>query len=637
MKSKIYTLSVLMILMFNVSFSQNGKVKSTLNNYDKLSYVKSKKQLALLAEQKDKSPEIIEKLANSSYFIGEMEDASKWYAKLVEMDPNVEPENYFRYAQALKSQEKYKEANSVLETFSNLKSNDSRAKQFFNSPEYLNVIKELSNDFELVNLDVNTPYSDFGTSTHNGSIVFASSRDKKAKIYNWNQQPFLNLFKLDTDGNIKGINGDINTKYHESSTAFTKDGKTVYFTRNNFFDGKFKKNSKKVHALKIYKATIEGDKWVNVEPLPFNDDEYSVAHPTLSADEKQLYFASDMPGTFGDSDIFVVDIKDNGTYGTPVNLGPKVNTEGRENFPYVSDKSILYFSSDGHLGLGGLDVFKVEINNIENQRAIQNLGKPINGPKDDFAFIIDEASGKGYISSNRPGGKGDDDIYSFEMKVCSKTVLGKVIDKKTKAILPNAAIVVYNSAKNILETLKSDNNGEFKFNIACNSNQYNIEGSKASYNNDIKNLAVSFEGENILKLELELMPKLPKLGTDLADVLELKPIYFDFDKSNIRPDAELELTKVIDYMTRFPKVKIDVKSHTDSRANDAYNLALSERRNKSTIRYIVKKGGIATSRLTGKGHGESQLVNRCSNNNSSTCSEAEHQENRRSEFIVLQK
>ncbi|WP_346883955.1 OmpA family protein [uncultured Algibacter sp.] len=636
MKSKIYTLSVLMILMFNVSFSQKGKVKSTLNNYDKLSYVKSKKQLALLAEQKDKSPEIIEKLANSSYFIGEMEDASKWYAKLVEMNPNVEPENYFRYAQALKSQEKYKEANSILKTFYNIKSNDSRAKQFFNSPEYLKVIKELSNSFELVNLDINTPYSDFGTSTHSGNLVFASSRDKKGKIYNWNQQPFLNLFKLDTEGNINGMNGDINTKYHESSTAFTKDGKTVYFTRNNFFDGKFKKNSKKIHALKIYKATIDEGKWVNVRPLPFNDDEYSVAHPTLSADEKQLYFASDMPGTFGDSDIFVVDINDNGTYGTPVNLGPKVNTEGRENFPYVSDKSILYFSSDGHLGLGGLDVFKIEINKIDGQNAIQNLGKPINGPKDDFAYIVDEVSGKGYISSNRPGGKGDDDIYSFEMKVCSKTVLGKAIDKQTKEILPNTNVVVYNSGKNILETLKSDSNGEFKFSIPCNSREYNIEGSKDNYNNDIKNLIVSDEDESVLKLELELMPESARIGVDLAYILKLQPIYFDYDKSNIRPDAELELAKVIDYMTKFPGVKIDVKSHTDSRANDAYNLALSERRNKSTIQYIIEKGGISGDRLTGRGYGESQLVNRCSNTNLLPCSDAEHEENRRSEFIVLE-
>ncbi len=634
MKKTIYILSILSALVFNSSFAQKVKASRAIKKYENLSYVESRNQLLELANEEDASPEVIEKLANAFYFNSEMKDASIWYEKLMAFNLPTDPENYFRYAQALRAEEKYEESDQVLKSFAAIRPEDSRVKQFFTKPDYVKAIDEISYDFELLNLDINTGFSDFGTSTYNDHLIFASSRDEDENIYKWNAQPFLDLFELNEDGSVKEVNGDVNTEYHESSTTFTKDGKTAYFTRNNFFKGKFKKNSENIHGLKIYKATLVDSVWANIVSMPFNNDEYNVAHPALSADEKKLYFASDMFGSQGASDIFVVDINDDGTYGEPVNLGPKINTEGRENFPFVSDKGILYFSSDGHLGLGGLDVFKIEIDKLsQSVTLIHNIGKPINSPKDDFGFIVNETTGKGYISSNREGGKGDDDIYSFVIPACSKAISGTVINKRTQNILANADVFIYDSSRNLLQTLKSDDSGKFAFNLGCKERTYLIEAKKEKYKDDFIDFSIKPKLKADLKLELKLDPEAAKIGTDLALLLNLNPIYFDYDKSFIRPDAEIELAKVINYMTEYPNVKIDVRSHTDSRGKDAYNWALSNRRNESTRAYIIDKGGISSDRLSGQGYGETRLTNRCSNG--VKCSKAEHQDNRRSEFIVV--
>lgn len=632
MKKTIYILTIITVFTFETSFAQKGKVSSAIKQYEKLSYVESRNDLLELANKEDASPEIIEKLANTFYFNSEMDDAAKWYEKLISLNSQTNPENYFRYAQALKAQGNYKVADEALRTFVTLRPDDSRGIKFLNNTDYLQTIETMSQDYTLENLDINTSFSDFGASLYNGNLIFASSRNQDEKIYSWNAQPFLDLFELDAEGNVQEIKGDINTKYHESSTAYTKDGKTVYFTRNNFFNGKFKKNSENTHALKIYKATLVDGEWTDIESMPFNNDEYSVAHPALSVDEKQLYFASDMPGTKGMSDIFVVDINEDGTYGVPLNLGFKINTEGRENFPFVSDKGILYFSSDGHLGLGGLDVFKIEVDNI-SAGILKNVGKPINSPKDDFAFIINESSRKGYISSNRDGGKGDDDIYSFEIPECEYNLAGTVVDKRTNKILANAEVTLKDENNNVLESIKSDNNGVFQFNLSCKEQTYIVEAQKEKYEDDFTDFTVDTKAKDS-KLKLALEPSAAGIGTDLALLLNLNPIYFDYDKSFIRPDAEIELVKIINYMKEFPSVKIDVRSHTDSRGRDAYNMALSERRNASTKQYIMDKGGISTDRISGKGYGETRLTNRCSND--VECSKEEHQANRRSEFIVVE-
>jgi outer membrane protein OmpA-like peptidoglycan-associated protein/tetratricopeptide (TPR) repeat protein len=634
MKKRIYILFILSVLICNVGFSQKTNISIALKEYENLSYAESIPKLLELVAKEKNSIKVIERLSNAYYFNGQMIEASKWYSKLLELNSNTESENYFRYAQSLKAQEKYEEASHAMKNFAAIKPEDSRVRGFIKNQDFSENIIDNSNIYELVNLDVNTMFSDFGTSIYKDNLIFASSRNQDGKIYTWNNQPFLDLYKLNSEGDVMEIPGDINTKYHESSTAFTKNGKTVYFTRNNYFKGKFKKNSKETHVLKIYKGKIVDKVWTKIEPLPFNNDEYSVAHPALSLDEKKLYFASDMPGTIGASDIYVVAINTDGTYGKPINLGSKINTEGRENFPFISNKGNLFFSSDGHVGLGGLDVFKIEIDKITDlETEIENLGKPINSSKDDFGFIINETSGKGYISSNREGGKGDDDIYSFEIPNCIQVINGIVKDKITLELIPDAVVTLFDANNNKLETVTVGVDAAYVFKgLSCDM-QYYLKVAKNGYllKEKIFNTSIKeYKPDENFLLEKETI----NTGSDLFKSLSLESIYFNYNEVSISPDAEIKLSKIINYMKEFPNLKLDVKSYSDSRGRDTYNLELSNKRNKSTRDYIINNGGISKDRVTGKGYGERQLKNHCSNG--VKCSKEEHQANRRSEFIVVE-
>ncbi|WP_299890577.1 OmpA family protein [uncultured Lacinutrix sp.] len=637
MKKTIYILLTLFAVCFNTSFAQeDGKVNVAIDkDYNNLKYKESIRDLSKIVKKGNTSPEVLAKLANAYYFNVEMEEAAKWYGELLAQDATIDFENYYRYAMALKATGKYEAANKYLKKFSVLKPEDSRSKKFIESPDYLTTIDKLSGDFQIENLDLNSKFSDFGTSFYQSGIIFASSRGE-GKLYKWNEQPFLDLFYVQdySDSPIR-LPDVINTKYHESSTSITNDGMTMYFTRNNYFKGKTRKSSDRVNGLKIFKVTMDNDgEWGEVEPMPFNNDEYNVAHPALSLDNKKLYFASDMPGTYGKSDIYVVDILDEGGYGEPRNLGDVVNTEGRENFPYVSNNGTLYFSSDGHPGLGGLDVFYADID-AENQK-VQNLGKPINSSRDDFEFIIDEFKNSGYLTSNRYNGKGDDDIYKFEREPCNQLVAGTVVDKNTNIVIPNANVIIYNSSKEKVYRFTADQNGAFSYNTDCKKGTFKAVASKEGYEEEEITYKIDPKVKLDLALKLNLTPKADTqpaaVGTDLFKLLDLNPIYFDFDKSFIRADAQIELQKVINYLKEYPSVNIDVQSHTDSRGNDAYNEALSQRRNTSTKNWIIEKGNISSSRISGRGYGESQLVNGCSNG--VKCSKRKHQENRRSMFIV---
>ncbi len=631
-----YILSTLIIaLSYTFTFAQNDGIStSTEKKYDKLSYVETTKELLKLVEKGNKTPEVYKKLANSYYFNTKMEEASIWYGELFKLDAVVEYEYYYRYAMSLKAIGDYKGANANMKKFAILKPNDSRAILFSKSPNYLETIESLSGDFELENLDFNSRFSDFGTSFYKDGIVFASSRGD-GKLYKWNEQPFLDLYFYNTESNtVKPFSQNINTQYHESSTSFTQDGNTIYFTRNNYFKGKVRKSDEKVNGLKIFKAEFINGAWKNIVSMPFNNDDYNVAHPALSLDQSKLYFASDMPGTRGKSDIYYVDILEDGTYGDPVNLGDAINTEGRENFPYISNNGTLYFSSDGHQGLGGLDIFMTKLD--DPNQTVTNLGKPINSSRDDFEFIIDEFSNEGYLTSNRYNGKGDDDIYRFSRSFCTQLVSGTTVDKNTNVIIPYASVVVLNEKGIEVQNLNSDQNGAFSYQGPCTKQKYNIIASKDGYIQSDQTFVVNPKRKEDVVLKLNLTPDSNQpadVGRDLVEVLNLNPIYFDFDKSNIRPDAEIELWKVIDYMKKYPSIRIDVQSHTDSRASDDYNWALSNRRNVATKQYIITKGGIAADRLEGKGYGETMLVNRCSNG--VKCSEEEHDWNRRSNFIVI--
>jgi outer membrane protein OmpA-like peptidoglycan-associated protein len=413
----------------------------------------------------------------------------------------------------------------------------------------------------------------------------------------------------------------------------------MYFTRNNFNKGKKGKDTDRITLLKIYKTTLVNNRWSNATELPFNSDNYSTAHPVLSPDEKIMYFASDMPGTHGQSDLWKVKINDDGSFGVPENLGPEINTEGKETFPFLSNENELYFASDGHPGLGGLDIFVSKINASGSFDDPINIGAPANSPQDDFAYFIDSKTRKGFLSSNRNGGNGYDDIYKFletRKLICEQILSGIVTDIVTNEILVDTKVTLFDNKFNKIKETQTDAKGFYSYDLECGKS-YFVRAEKELY--DTKELRItipSISGKTDLPIPLEkkIIPvkSVPiKLDDDLFKTFNLNKIYFDLDKWNIRPDAAIELQKIIDVMNQNPTIKIDVRSHTDSRQSKKYNKLLSDRRAKSTIMWFIKNG-IKANRLTGKGYGETQLINKCADG--VKCTEKEHQENRRSEFIV---
>ncbi len=647
-------ISVITLLLFSYpSFGQdrNKQLAKADKSFEALAYINARDIYLDVASQGYSSYDLYRKLADSYYFTGELEESIQWYEKLISnFSEETKPEYLFRYAQSLKSAERYGDADAIMERFNIVTGNDKRAKSFINKRDYLDFIEMQSGKYDLYKLKINSEYSDYAPSfDHRGQIVFASSRSKNSKVHEWNQMPFLDLFSSTIkEDNIsteepKKLKGKINTKFHESSTSFTKDGNTVYFTRNNFTNNKLGKNRKGVVLLKLYKATLTNQRWTNITELSFNSDNYSISHPALSPDGKQLYFASDMKGTRGKSDLFVVDILPGGKYGKPKNLGDGINTEGRETFPYISDSGRLYFASDGHVGLGGLDVF-VAISKEDGTYEVFNVGKPINSPKDDFSFVLNEENRTGYFASNRKGGKGNDDIYSFRqteelITSCKEYIKGIITDNETKEPLANIDVSLLDTDGNIVSKIKSDYNGSYSFEVDCDKTyiiRASIEGfnpndiifrSKTSYETTNK-VPIDFKREELLSTTSEPV----NIGDDIVAPLQLRTIFFDLDTDEIRPDAEADLQKVITVMKQNPNLKIEVRSHTDSRSSYWYNKRLSVKRMRATVRYIIRNGGINWRRIRGKAYGERRLINKCTNG--VPCTEEEHQENRRSEFIV---
>lgn len=632
---------------------------------DAVTKEENKKSSKRNSEDTERYKVLLQKAGDAFYFNTDMKNAVYYYDKLIAgFDKEVHPEYIFRYAHALQGSGEYRQAKRWMKKFSKrTKNNDIRPENFNQQGLTIEDIVNIPPKYTLKNVSVNTKYSDFGPMYYKDQLVFSSARDTMTyhtRIYHWNEQPFLDMYLGElnaTESDVKLIeefSENINTKFHEATLAFSLDQKKVYFTRNNY-DGDLGRDEEGVNHLKLYSAELISDEddvsqWTNIKELPFNSNDYSVGHPTVSVDGKKLYFVSDMPGSIGATDIFVVDILGNDNYSKPKNLGPVINTSGREMFPYITDNA-LYFASDGHLGLGGLDVFESDIQN-ENFQVPENLGAPLNSKLDDFGFILHKDKDRGFVCSNRETGKGDDDIYSFVVDPtvsCNQLVEGVVRNKKTQELIPFAKVTLYNQSGKEVQSVLVGEDAAFSFQLDCNTT-YLVRGEKPKYSYDEKSIttpktdvALNLELGLDLSMELSLTPEIPEIpekpavtfdvGDDIRTILGINIIYFDFDKDYIRsPDATAELQKVILFMKTYPNVHIDVRSHTDSRASNAYNLDLSKRRNKSTIEYIVNIGGIDRNRLTGDGYGETQLVNKCADG--VKCTEAEHDLNRRSEFII---
>ncbi len=643
-KLKHIALGALMCVTFtNAQEKQIKKASDTFNNYAFMDAIGSYESLVKKGYTEQ---QIYQNLGNANYLNAAYEAASDWYGKLHQLtDYQMSSNELYQYAQSLKSLERYAESDALMEQLEA----DGRGTKFTDARDYLAQIEKQSGRYEIKNLSVNSKESDYGPSFLAEQLIFVTARDTglvQNNIHKWNNKSFSNIYKArlnSTDQYVEAtsFSKELNTKAHESSMVFTKDGKTVYFTRNNDTKGDFTRDKSGVTRLKLYRAELENGSWSNTTVLPFNNDAYSVAHPALSPDEDLLYFASDMEGSLGASDIFVVDINADGSYGTPKNLGSSINTEGRETFPFVSEDNVLYFASDGHPGLGGLDVFATDLSIENDAYEIVNVGKPVNGKMDDFSYIINSTSQKGFFASNREGGVGDDDIYRFEQTKplkfkCNSSLSGIVKNTENGSVLPNALVQLFDSDGKEIAQMLADSEGKFSLPFDCAQSELTAVATLDEFAEGRKIFVPTKEVMSIT-LQLEPEKRLVAAGEDVGKYLNLPMIYFNFDKSDIRSDAQLELDKVVAFMNQYPDVKIEVGSHTDSRSTDAYNLSLSERRAQATRKYLIQMG-VDGARILAKGYGETQLTNDCGNviEIAIECGEAQHELNRRSEFIIVE-
>ncbi len=619
---KYITLSL--ILLLTVSYAQNKSTEKADKLFESYQYIGAIDEYLKLADSKNANQYIYTQLAESYYNVFNATEASKWYAKATKEKATAE--TYYHYAETLKVLGNYIEANKQMDTFASLAPNDSRAKEYKANPNYIPSLANKSKMFDIAETNIKSEgQSDFGALlTNENTLYFVSTRNSSKKTDKWINLPYLDIFKTirNTDGTFSEPIGvsELNTAYHDGPITISSDGNTIYFARDGHSEGQFEKSKNsntKIGQQGLYKAIKKDGKWAQIEALPFNSTNYSVSHPSLSKDGKTLFFASNMPNGYGKSDIWKVAIEENG-YGKPQNLGAGINTPGKENFPFISDDNILYFASSGKQGFGGLDVFKIDLNTTEQSI---NLGKPVNSEKDDFSLTFNSSTNIGYFASNR---NGLDAIYAA-IPVCNAQAIAIVTNKQTGVILTNASVAILDTKGNTIETKQTDSEGKVSYDIECQTG-YAFYVKAANFETETFQIQKIKSGQVII--QANLVPS-EVVITDTEVIL--KNVFFDFDRSKITAQGANELDKLVKVMKENPTMVIFVKSHTDSKGKSSYNLNLSEQRAQSTVQYLLSKG-IIKDRISGKGFGNTEPKVKCS-----SCTEEEHSQNRRSEFVIIKK
>jgi outer membrane protein OmpA-like peptidoglycan-associated protein/tetratricopeptide (TPR) repeat protein len=736
--------SLLLIFSFSavlISWSQSGKLKKADDYFEKLSYKLAIENYEDLLSTDLASSEMKARLAQSYYNVNDLLNAEKFYNEALKSG-SISNNHYFYFAQTLKQLGKYAESDKWMNTFYEKSNTDKRAISFANNRSYLDKIEKEGIHFTITNAAFNSSASDFGgyQSLKKQEVYFVSARRNTLVQNNWmwNGRGFLDLFTIDpTEKEAPDLVSKVTTTFHEGPLCFNKDESLVYFTRNNIAKGKSRRDQKGIQNLKLYYAQVDKEgNWYDIKELNINSKDYSVGHPVISLDGKTLFFASDMPGGFGGADLYRASIHADGTLGTPVNLGKDINTEGQEMFPWISPEGLFFFSSNGHVGLGGLDVFvmTMEAQNFTFDN-LTNVGKPLNSQNDDFALSFNQDGKTGYFSSNRAEGKGDDDIYSFNLTkpfIFKVKLTVTVADNKTNALLPGSKVYLKDQSGTILQTITVDEKGQYTFDLEPNKD-YIVSASKNDYTDNLTNISTKNSTSSTIQTQVKLdklegvslyglitdnktkliLPDVKvtitdkvsgkiiydgitaetgdfskalenvkvnetlnytitlkkdgyltktadfsklisatgvinvhenldvslnkvEVGGDLAKLIDIKPIYFDRNKFNIRTDASLELDKIVKIMNEYPTMVVELGSHTDCRGTIQQNETLSDNRAKASAEYIKKKI-TNPERIYGKGYGESKLLSNCPCEGTvkSTCSEEEHQKNRRTEFIII--
>ena len=642
-------INILLIVILSSLVSLNGY--SQTRKADKLfkyyNYAEAIPLYQKVVESENKTERVhaTQQLADCYRFTNNMAEARIWYEKAIEINQSNSM-NFYYLGQALRTLGLFQPASDAFNTFNELAPDSLNGKKYHQFCVDIQEWENLPDVAEIKNIEtINTKYSDFGPALYNDKIVFTSDRkldplDKNT--YGWTNFSYLNLFISKPEYYHSFWNGvpeaeqmssNFNQTYHDGPACFTPENK-VYVTKT--VAGKGKKGADKIrtHLMKIFYADIVEGKKLRFDPFFYNSDSYSVEHPTLSKTNDQMIFSSDMPGGFGGFDLYVSTLK-NGKWGIPENLGENINSKGNEVFPYWVNESVLFFSSDGHLGFGGLDIYQTKLEN-EVWGEPENLKKPLNSSYDDFGVLMLENMKEGMLSSNRPGGKGSDDIYAFKMlkKTSSPKLVvgpelivsGYVKEFVSKEPINEATVFLFDPATDNVLILKTDNLGYFETDVVYD-NPYVVKAMKSGYIYDCS----TFRTPDNKEIKKYVVPRdllLAKL--EINQVIEVENIYYDLDKWFIRKDAEEPLDNLVRIMREYP-ITAELSSHTDSRATHEYNNELSQKRAESAVRYIVLQG-ISQGRITAKGYGETQLVNKCADG--VICTEERHQANRRTEFKI---
>lgn len=621
---KKYTTILFFVFSSIAILAQSKQTKFADNLFDRYDYVKAADAYKLLVEKGNNDSYVLKQLGACYYYMNNTAEAEKWYAQAITSKQDAD--TYYRYAQLLKSNGKYAESDREMKVLAAIKPNDLRAIEFIKNPDYLSKLSAQEKLFDLKKLEFNSDRSDFGAIQYNNVVYFASSRNESRKIYGWNNEPFLDLYQtnfeeLGATYSKPTLMLGLNSVYHDGPLTMTRDGKTVYFSSESFNEKMFeKKKARKVKygQVNLFKASNDNGKWLNIMPLPFNGKSYSVSNPSISKDGNTLYFASNMPGSIGGLDIWKASVSADGNFGTPVNLGDKVNTTEDESFPFISDEGVLYFSSKGLTGLGGFDIFSI---NQDRSEPASNLGKPVNSEKDDFAFTFNMKDKVGYVSSNRSG---NDQIYSSVAVIGNGKIRAIVSNSTNGKVLDNARVTIFDADKKQLDRQLSNQKGEVIYS-AENDRSYVVEVGKDGYVSISLPVTVQNGGEFIVEAKLD-----PINVVVTESEIILNPIYFEFDRSDITTEGAAELDKLGYIMSQNSILKVYVKSHTDNRGTGDYNMKLSERRANATVNYLVSKG-VNPENISGKGFGESELKVDCN----LKCSDEDHAANRRSEFMII--
>lgn len=636
-----YLLSFIVVMCASLTTTnaQNDDTEKADEYFNRLEYIEAIEEYQDIVDDGDAIPYVYKQLGQAHYNLYNSDKAAANYKKYIaQTDKDVDAEIYYRYAQMLKANSDYEMSNTYMEKFAQKAGNDRRAKEFMANPNYLSDLMNREAKFTAEAMKaINSPQSDFGAYKKGGKLYFVSSRNESRRDYGWNDQPTLDIYAASPKGgnfqNPQVLEGDVNSKFHEGTVSITSDGETMYFTRNDYVDGDYSEDSQGINRLKVFRAKLVNGSWEDVQPLPFNDSQYSIGHAALSNDDKTLYFSSDMPGGEGQSDLYKVKIKGDNEYGEPQNLGPQINTEGRESFPFIDNEGNLYFSSDGHMGLGGLDVYYAE-KKANGFGDVRNLAQPINSQGDDFSFTYNPDAGEGYVASNRGGASeeeenlADDDIYKVvQIKPMKElNVETEIVNNETDDEIPGAEVVVYDQNETKIAEGVTNANGKTNFELKPEM-EYTIQVNADDFESNSVAVGENESGDVSKTIELEPVEKIIQ-----EEEIVLNPIMFDFDKADIRKEAAFELDKVVKVMKKHPDMKVNIRSHTDKRGSAKYNKQLSERRAKSTMNYIVENG-IDEDRLTSEGVGEAEPEVECGGN----CTQEQYETNRRSEFKIVER